>query len=325
MDTATSYWWYVNFTTGDIRLVGSANGVTNQGNFIQDVVWTSDGQSYYYLLASEPKDTEIIPGSDTTKLYKGSADGTEALVGPLAATAFVQADNSSIVYQSTAENRAVRSYDLARQSSTTILNNFVGAATFNNDASSGLFVTPVQAPRDDAEFSSDNTAGKLSLWQSAGEKTSPVADSFNGDTAWDGSNWIALAADASGGYRGTTSTQKNFVFGGKPAGTSHVSLCGYVQSIVCLDDEDNDILLASPSSIGPVGSDLGAIDKLQKGKLVIDQYRIAYDAANDQYDVYVYRNNAVNSAAVLQYIKSLGVDPYQLDIKWYTNSNEPLS
>jgi hypothetical protein len=32
----------------------------------------------------------------------------------------------------------------------------------------------------------------------------------------------------------------------------------------------------------------------------------------------------LNTKRVVEYIRGLGLDPYQLNIKWYTNDNAPL-
>jgi hypothetical protein len=326
MDTSTSYWWHVDFASSAIQLVGSAAGISKAGTSILDVAWAKDGQTYYYLLAHEPSDTEIAPGSDATQLYQGTANGAESAVGPLPASVIASVTNTSILYQSSDNKHDVRSYELATKTSTVLFDKFIGSATFSDDASASLLITPQQQPKDGEEFSSDNTSGKLTLAKTGNPQANQlITDNFNGDTIWDGSAWLALTDDASGGFVNTQGGQKNFVFDGLPAGTSHLRLCGYQQNVLCVIDSNNSLFFASQSNVKPTSTRQPSLAQLQKGKLVVDQYRISYDTSADQYNIFIYRNNTANSAAALDYITSLGIDPYQLNSKWYTNSNEPLS
>lgn len=293
LSTGQEYWWIYNYATQKMDTVLPQNTLNN----VTDAFWNSSGNSYCYV------------SSDGWLYVSSSPKHGLSKVGP----------NAKI-----------------KQFSGSTISIMQGAALKQIDTTSGKEKTLTKATIQDAYVSPDNqtvayvvnnhpqassvTPGILYKINPANGKSSKLLDNFNGPMAGNGGNLYVGYADNAGinhlqlypktgktiAYTLGTSLNKGDSIGSiLPVDSHKLYIVSNTNNIVEVTDSDTTFTT-------PVSNKY----KIQTD-LYESGYEIHYDPYKDTYEIDISSNPFLaNQAAALQFIKSQGIDPNQINIIW---------
>jgi hypothetical protein len=314
LNTARTYWWLCDFKTGVITVVGSNIGSErNQFTAADDVLWNIDGVSLTYLQT-------VYPSTGPIQIIVQQGIGSSSVkVGQLPKNSSLVSASSKLIF---VINNADKSTLQKYTTSTKQLSNLVSAYGINPaisaDGTSVAYIQSTQAASEGSGF----VSGDLKSMISGNEKAVSIAHDITGLIKWDRSNaWLELGPgkDILSGYTQDQTGKVSLIkvdTGKQEIDTNTMNIMSYQNDIALLLSGDNTAYLAS-TQVQDVKVITNDSTTLQKPIYTADFYS-TYDSGRNQFTIYILKNPyQAGIAKSISYFQQAGVDPFQLNIKWY--------
>jgi hypothetical protein len=306
LDLNRDYWWYINFKTDAVSLIGDPSTQAD----VRDAVWQDDSTIAY---TEYPGD-----GTDITlkTLQLGSAATT---LTTLSEDNLLTASNKeqSLFLRTKDDTQELVRLDHDTKKTSTLVNDVIDVLA--TDRQSALLLT--QTGESEA---TDMERGRLVLYDASSGKTKTLSDSFQGSAVWHGNEWAAVGLnnDSQFGFRMKDGKQESFKF--KPLltdgdqTTEHYTTIGISGDFILLTNDLMQLVYAGeylPEKL-PELPDFGFIQT----DIYETKFQYNYRKNTNQYSVYILQEPyAENRQFVMDYFKGRNYDPYQLNIKWYAD------
>ncbi|MES2971837.1 MAG: hypothetical protein V4702_05950 [Patescibacteria group bacterium] len=308
----SQYWWLANFETGVISLVGSPDIEHN----ITDVVWLENSKQYMYLQ---------FENDDAQGLYRADLGSAPALVGSIKpASAILWANQSSlIIAKPNGETLDLDRLQLPALSSEKITDDMPKRVMASENGQHIIY------SQSDAKNGGEDGASKdLYHFDLNKAKKKLVSKGIIAQPIWSTSQptfYVPLQEAenlAIVGFDAIKDKKHKFAIKDSSATPSFVFKIGAPKkNRFLLIDNNNLAYLASGDKKEFDSLPKANINFLANEKTVYRQgFYIAYFPNLNQYNIYITQEPyKANAQKALDFIKSQGVDPNQLFIKWYSD------
>lgn len=305
------YWWLVNFETGAITLVGNPASKADVSN----AVWQDEDHFLYTEIpSSNSKTVNVISGS-----LKGKPSTVTTL--PVGAT-LVDATTSGALYtQPDGDIDNLMSLNLSTKKTRTAVKNTSAVLAAHNG--SALIVTDADKnDKKEYEFKQQIVRGTLKLYQDG--NTTTIGSDFSGSAAWynKDNRWLAVSRDTKANNLAYANNgKKTTQYSIKPLPNSDIQYqaLGQIGENYLLSNGSNELLVAARNT----ATNLPSIKSIESLKGIIESnYYFTYNDDRGELTAYILQNPyQTNVGAVQERIKSLGHDPYQLNIVWRADAS----
>lgn len=307
LDPTGTYWWHVDFNTDEISLINYR---------VIDAIWQDDQVSYLAVIALAESGGQV--------LKQFGAGGSNKDIGTLSGISkLVWASTDQLIATQTTRPGKVRlqSFDLPDLQSVQIADNVEGDAAVSPDASKLLFL--VNNSSLDEASEGPAAQGKLTYFNLSDFRPEIIQDYFTGNAVWapNGESWAAVSQAENPDKswislgEGKIKRLKLVLVEDTP---KFIKVVAMTRDKLIFVDPQNRAYFAASSKLE--GRQLPDVSPLQKAKYASDFY-IVYNASKSQYSVYVLENSyEEGKQKALDYIKSFSVDPYQLNLKFYSTA-----
>lgn len=309
--TDESYWWHVNFATGQIRLAGHLD----YNHHVIDAIWQPTADSYISL-----ENTVGSEGLDTgTILSRLTVDGVITEIMPLNdAHQLVSTDGNNVYYRD--KSNKLKRANLAAKSTNIILEHGSSTTSISRNSQTIMYIDFPSIKQE----GSYHDSGNLTQYDSQKNTPTILAEDFSGSLTYDntGQEWAAWGtvgkAGTPTGFFSHSGKTEQLILNPNDKQKKlpeFFTLAGRSENTLLFTDEQNQAYIASTEALAVK---IPPDQKPLQQALYQETYYMIYDDQKRQYTIYILKSPfRQNVEAVLTNIRSQGFDPYQLNIKWY--------
>ena len=307
------YWWLIDFQSGNISLLGN----NSDQNSVQGAIWQDDNT---YVYAEYQVDSELF------QIYRASIGQAPTKIGAISSySRLVSATKDSLGYLDT--SGAEYKYmimNLADGTKKEALSG-VGAIAASGPDNSVLAIGVKEVIEPDPS----SQEGSLMLYDGSNNSSKEIFGDFTGSASWQANSGEILAVGtgpegelltARGKVTDLEATELRFGVNDISQYGLGLTATGVSSKGLAFTDGTGQLFLASAS---PINNLPGLPDQssLQQG-VYQDAFNLQYDNSTTSYVVYIKKNPYQdNITSAMDYIKSKGLDPYQLNISWRAFNN----
>jgi hypothetical protein len=314
LSTNKTYWWICDFKTGALSIVGSNLGsLNNVFTPADDVVWDTDSQSYTFLITAYPK------SGPEQIIIKQSIGSSPVQISRIPKNNSLVSANSKVIdLIANADQSTLQAFEVSSKKFTKLITSYGINAKTSADGTSSTFITSTEAVSEGSGF----VTGDLKAISPESDKPKLISHNVTGSIAWDkSSEWLELGPSKNklSGYKKDSDNKlSNVQINTRKLNidANTMTLMSYQNGIALLLAADNTAYLASVNliSVSNLSKDTSSV---QKPIYTADFYS-SYDDQKKQYTVYILKNPyQAGIAKSISYYQQLGVDPFQLNMKWY--------
>lgn len=325
-ETEQSYWWFYSIRDQSIKLV---NDFT-RGNSIDDARLGSDGETMYFTSSSpallqikEPEDTgESHKHANTLYSSKGGIikqlTGHDNRVGNIIGTT-----DRAVYYQDSETPGKIIKVETATKQGSAVISNYLKGGQISPD---GNYISYIAGETvNEGVYEMDHHLdGDLTVVSLKDNSKLYTSKHYEGITTFDANSNIYLwyQEDSKDTYKRVNLLTKDVLRYTSP-NLQQLS----AKYLIAINPEENQFAITTSNNkwVQFSDQDSGLIDTAQKeyqlqgSDINRDGYSIVYLSEKEQYSIYILKAPYKQTQQqVLSYIRSQGVDPNQIKIKWYS-------
>lgn len=314
-----SYWWLFDFNTDKQTLIGEAGSET----MVHEALW-QDESTYVYDVRQPDGSLRLLQA----KIGKGSSP-----IASLGQNASLEAAAQNQVFYidtQVGSRRSLIQLNVASGQTTdlTPMYDVSDILALGPDVSMLLLANNYDpnaqpAKNDSGEGDSEGEVplGQLLYYDSTAKKFTKIEDSFSGTAAWQpgSSDWVVAGQKASNGQSLIIFNKSNDFtkLDSKLDGNLEYLAVGRTNKGALVTNGYGDLYYASQQKIDGLPVLQDAVSLLGSN-IFNSKFQMAYDGSYRQFNFYILRPpNKAGMDAALDYIRSKGIDPYQIRTKWY--------
>jgi hypothetical protein len=256
LPTNSSYWWSVNFATGEIKLVGSprgpsSDGAASDGTIVSSAIWSVDGQSYYYV------QTELLRSqSYINTVFNNTLNGINKALAKIDGNNLTWANQNQVIFRvDSGDKHSLNLFDASARTTQVLLDTFNGPSFINSSGNTALTI-PVKIK--EAQEVVSEASGPLHITSlDDPSSTKLVSKRFTGTAIWSRHSdaWAAIELDPDGKLSGYADDGSGKIFAlrfkgeGSRAKLTHPKSIGYEDDQLLLIDASNNAYLASETEL----------------------------------------------------------------------------
>lgn len=301
LNPSQEYWWNFNFATQQLRLLLPADPSVQN---INQVIWNSNGNSYAMLESNNSVYLSTDPSKSVYNLPAGSK------IIQFSGNKFTYIDNDSLIQ-----------VDLRNDDSSviTVAAGKITSAYVSSDNRTIAYTIAEANQNGNAEYADD-----LYKVDPSSHKSKNVLSGFDGVLSGSGGALYAAYTDSNDATHlnlySASGNGSTFDLGPVLQRDSTIaSILPDGSNTIYLDSSRNQLIKASTNpvnSTNPINNEY----KIQSD-IYLNGFEIHYIPASASYQIDIDSNPYQQyQDSALSYIKSLGIDPNQIDITWRANS-----
>jgi hypothetical protein len=323
-DTAGTFWWLFDFDTKKITLVGSAGNEAT----VNQALWQDD-TNYVF---------DERQGDSSLRLMQATIGQAPTQIASLGKNAgLVWASRDTVLYTDEQQDgrQSIMHLNIADGQTTELSPQYdVNAVLATGPDQSMLFIVgdsnrkPSISEAASELEEDDAPVGQLYLYDGTAKQFTKLEDDFTGTAAWSlsGNKWVVAGSKNSNQEmllfnEGKTVKRLNTT----PNNGQEYFAVGATDKGVLVSNIYGDLFYAGQQQINGLPTAPNAVAVLGS-HIFMDDFQMAYDTTFKQFNFYILsKQNSTAVDSALQYIRSKGVDPYQIRTKWYGNKSSDLT
>jgi hypothetical protein len=327
MDPNIDHWWICNFSTGVISLADDSAG----GVAVEDMAWVDPSSGSFVFSTKGTGITtklskfgqESGEGSGGNGLYLNRSGSISQLVGPeLNVTGILGAGSQAAIYVS--DSSKINRVNLAGDSNNTLADDYGLGGVVSESGKSIVYLSNNLKAKSGSK-SGDDDPRPLKLLSFANSSNQKIQDSFKGTAQFDSHdnlllNYLdkdtaVLESYMPNDHSRTRYSMKEF---DKNELANFLLPINLEANDFVVTNVNNRLFHYTPNEVeSPTSPNYE--HKIQDD-IFLDGFTINYDPGSGNYTVTINKNPyRINQQKALAYIKSKGIDPYQIPIEWRIN------